>query len=68
MAGKPFKVGLKRVVWQDLDRSNLVEATDAGRQAIPMLCMDEDGIDRAAIHQKVSAWAVEFFEKTLKVS
>jgi predicted dienelactone hydrolase len=46
----------------------LAEATDAGRQAIPMLCMDEDGIDRGAIHQKVSAWALEFFEKTLKGS
>ncbi|MFN8414536.1 MAG: prolyl oligopeptidase family serine peptidase [Anaerolineales bacterium] len=45
----------------------LGEGTDGGKREIPLFCLDEDGIDRATIHQKVSRWAKEFFEKHLKV-
>ena len=45
----------------------LGEATEAGQRELPMLCLDEDGIDRAAIHKITSQLASEFFEAQLKV-
>jgi predicted dienelactone hydrolase len=44
----------------------LGEGTEGGKQQVPLFCVDDDGIDRAFIHQKVSMWAGEFFEKYLK--
>jgi predicted dienelactone hydrolase len=44
----------------------LGEGTEAGKKAAPMFCVDENGVDRAIVHQKVSRWAKEFFEKHLK--
>jgi predicted dienelactone hydrolase len=44
----------------------LGEGTEGGKQQAPLFCVDEDGIDRASIHQKVSMWAGGFFEKHLK--
>jgi predicted dienelactone hydrolase len=46
----------------------LGEGTEAGKKAAPMFCVDENGVDRAIVHQKVSRWAREFFEKHLKVA
>jgi predicted dienelactone hydrolase len=45
----------------------LAEATEAGKRELPMLCLDEEGVDRALIHQMVAGWAVEFFDKNMKV-
>lgn len=45
----------------------LGEGTEGGKQAAPMFCVDENGVDRAIVHEKVSRWAKEFFEKQLKV-
>lgn len=46
----------------------LGEGTDGGKQAAPMFCVDENGVDRAVVHEKVSKWAGEFFEKHLRVA
>lgn len=43
----------------------LGEGTEIGKRELPMFCLD-DGIDRALVHQIVSKWAKEFFEKHLK--
>lgn len=40
--------------------------TDAGRAQLGPYCADASGVDRAAIHDKVSGMAVDFFAKTLK--
>lgn len=44
----------------------LGEGTEIGKQELPMFCLDEHDIDRASIHQTVSQWAKEFFDKHLK--
>jgi predicted dienelactone hydrolase len=44
----------------------LAEGTEVGKQAAPMFCVDENGVDRAIVHEKVSRWAGEFFEKHLR--
>lgn len=46
----------------------LGEGTEAGKQAAPMFCVDENGVERAIVHQKVSRWAGEFFEKHLRAA
>jgi predicted dienelactone hydrolase len=45
----------------------LGEGTEVGKQAMPDLCLDAPGIDRAAIHQQVSSMAMEFFDNHLDV-
>lgn len=40
----------------------LGSCTPAGRQALPQLCTDKPGVDRDAVHQKVAAMAVTFFD------
>ena len=45
----------------------LGEGTEIGKQTAPDLCLDAPGIDRAAIHQKVSKWAKDFFDNHLAV-
>lgn len=46
----------------------LGEGTEGGKQAVPMFCVDENGVDRAIVHEKVSRWAGEFFEKHLRAA
>lgn len=40
--------------------------TPAGRQALPQLCTDNPGVDRDAVHEKVAAMAVKFFDVHLR--
>jgi predicted dienelactone hydrolase len=40
----------------------LASCTTTGRQMLPLLCTDQPGVDRDAIHAKVAAMAVSFFD------
>ena len=40
--------------------------TPQGRQRLPLLCTDNPGVDREAIHQKTAAMAVRFFDTYIK--
>jgi len=44
----------------------LDSCTIAGRNNLPRLCTDGDGVDRDGIHADTAALAVEFFKETLK--
>jgi predicted dienelactone hydrolase len=44
----------------------LDECTDIGKHEMPQLCMDAEGVDRAAIHARVTAMAKKFFDDQLK--
>jgi hypothetical protein len=37
--------------------------TEAGRSAIPAVCVDEAGVDRAAVHRETAAKAIAFFDE-----
>jgi predicted dienelactone hydrolase len=39
--------------------------TSQGKEQLPQLCNDPAGVDRAAVHDRVAADAVRFFEQTL---
>jgi predicted dienelactone hydrolase len=39
--------------------------TPLGVRAVPALCADAPGVDRSAIHARVAADAIEFFDRTL---
>jgi predicted dienelactone hydrolase len=43
----------------------LGSCTAAGRQRLPLLCTDQAGVDRDAIHEKTAAMAVAFFDTHL---
>jgi predicted dienelactone hydrolase len=40
--------------------------TATGKAQLPEYCVDNAGVDRAAVHAQVSGMAVEFFDQTLK--
>jgi predicted dienelactone hydrolase len=39
--------------------------TDAGKKQFPQLCIDNPGVDRAAIHNQVAQMAADFFDREL---
>ena len=39
----------------------------AGKATLGVLCEDEPGVDRDAVHAQVSAEAVKFFDRALKL-
>lgn len=43
----------------------LAECAPAGRDALPMLCIDEPGVDRATVHRQVGEMAQAFFARHL---
>lgn len=43
----------------------LGSCTAVGRQTLPLLCTDNPGVDRDAIHEKTAAMAVKFFDAKL---
>lgn len=43
----------------------LAEATDAGRKALPELCVDDPTVDRRALHERVASLAGSFFDEAL---
>jgi predicted dienelactone hydrolase len=43
----------------------LASCTAAGRQNLPLLCTGKPGVDRDAVHEKVAAMAIEFFDSHL---
>jgi predicted dienelactone hydrolase len=43
----------------------LATCTAQGRQRLPLLCTDQPGVDRDAIHRKTAAMAAEFFDAHL---
>jgi predicted dienelactone hydrolase len=45
----------------------LAECLPAGVSALPSLCHEEAGVERAAIHREVSADAVAFFDRNLGI-
>ncbi len=45
----------------------LAECLPAGTSALPTLCREQSGVDRAAVHREVSADAVAFFDSTLGI-
>ena len=47
--------------------SFLADCTPDGRSGLP-ICRDPAGVDRAAVHRKVSGMAFEFFERALKMN
>lgn len=42
----------------------LGEATEIGREAAPLFCMDPPGVERAALHRKTSDMARDFFGRS----
>jgi predicted dienelactone hydrolase len=44
----------------------LADATEAGKQELPILYVDAEGVNRVSIHQLVNERAIEFFNKNLK--
>ena len=44
----------------------LNSCTDAGRKAVPGICVDRPGIDRDAIHRETIQLALRFFRSTLR--
>jgi len=44
----------------------LGSCTTRGRQALPLLCTDQPGVHRNAVHQKTAAMAVSFFDGQLR--
>jgi predicted dienelactone hydrolase len=44
----------------------LAECTTGGRRTMPLLCRDGAGVDRRAVHAKVAAMAVRFFDGALR--
>ncbi|HYH07830.1 MAG TPA: peptidase [Thermoanaerobaculia bacterium] len=44
----------------------LHECTARGRQILP-ICQDGEGVDRASVHRTVRQYALEFFDRTLRV-
>ena len=44
----------------------LPTCTEQGRQTLGSLCIDEAGVDRAAIHAQTIQMAVRFFDRHLK--
>jgi len=44
----------------------LDRCTDAGRQAMPGLCVDAPGVDRGAVHRSTVELAAAFFSKNLR--
>jgi predicted dienelactone hydrolase len=45
----------------------LPACTPKGRDVVKLLCADPDGVDRNALHRRVAAEAVSFFDRTLRV-
>jgi pimeloyl-ACP methyl ester carboxylesterase len=46
----------------------LPEATEFGRMADPVCCIDAPGVDRRSVHEHVAALAAELFQSVRRIS